>query len=440
MTTRVRLLLSFLTALATIFLVNCGGSYSCQVSFGGSCTPSGSGISSTGGGGTGGSGGGGGGGGGGGSAPTAFAYAVDQKGTFDGYELNATAGTFGAISGYQAPTIPVTDPSVGVVVAQEQFVYAAFPTTGQIYGWSIDSTSGALTPVSGSPYTAAYLGFVGDSEYNQLDMITNPAGTLLFIGDAGNAEIWVYQIGSAGALTPVPGSPFSTGTFQPWNMTTDGQGKYLYATFAIGLHEGLSVAAYSIGTGSSAGTLAPVVGSPFSFPMWAVQGEPSGNYLIGITGKTIASGASADDKNLYVFSIEPSGANAGAISPVTNSPFATVYAPFNIAVQPDASNGEFVYSFGVNDSSTGYNPVEGYAINTTTGALAAITGSPFSGVTASLWGQFDQNGTYLFFYGDSSNSAQLGVIDAATGVGTLTEALSPAPLATPGYWAVTDPK
>ena len=124
-------------------------------------------------------------------------------------------------------------------------------------------------------------------------MITNPAGTLLFVADAGNDEIWVYEIALAtsttpGALTLAPNSPFSTGTFQPWNMTTDGLGKYLYVTSITADHQGLGIAAYSIGTGASEGTLWPVNGQSILFyylayNMWAVQGEPTGTFLIGTT-------------------------------------------------------------------------------------------------------------------------------------------------------------
>lgn len=442
---QVRVLLSVLVALALMFLAACGGSYNCAVTFGSSsCTPSGSGFG--GGSGTGGTGGGGGGGGG----ATAFAYAVDQNGFMDAFELNAGAGTFAPISGYNAPAIPPTDPSIGVVVAQQQFLYSAFASTGQIYGWSVNKTSGALTAISGSPYSVSYLGFVGVSGFNQLSMITNPAGTLLFVADAGNDEIWVYEIGLAsgstpGVLMPVPNSPFSTGTFQPWNMTTDGLGKYLYATSITADHQGLGIAAYSIGTGSSEGTLAPVLGSPFfstqsvAYNMWAVQGDPTGTFLIGTTGETIATDAPADDKNLYVYYIEQSGTAPGSIQPVANSPFATTYTPFNIAVQPVAANGDFVYSFGVSDGGA-YTPTEGYLLNTTTGALTALVGlSPFSGVTSSLFGQFDQSGDYLFFYGDSA-VPQLGVLDAAAGTGALTEPIPAISIVIPGYWAVTDPQ
>jgi len=56
---------------------------------------------------------------------TAFAFAVDQNGTVDGFTLNSGAGTFGFTSGFVAPVIPANDPGVGMVVAQKKFVYAA---------------------------------------------------------------------------------------------------------------------------------------------------------------------------------------------------------------------------------------------------------------------------------------------------------------------------
>ena len=118
---QVRVLLSVLVALALMFLAGCGGSYNCAVTFGSSsCTPSGSGFG--GGSGTGGTGG----GGGGGGAAVAFAYAVDQNGFMDGFELSASAATFAPINGFESPAVPPTDPSVGVVVAQQQFLYTAF--------------------------------------------------------------------------------------------------------------------------------------------------------------------------------------------------------------------------------------------------------------------------------------------------------------------------
>ena len=49
--------------------------------------------------------------------------------------------------------------------------------------------------------------------------------------------------------------------------------------------------------------------------MWQVQGEPTGKYLIGTTGQSVAVNG-IDNDNLYVFGITTSGANAGAITQI----------------------------------------------------------------------------------------------------------------------------
>jgi hypothetical protein len=432
MTIRARVLLSLLTVLATMFLVNCRD-YSCG-GFGAlPCT------SSTGTGGTGPFG-----GSGGGSKPTAFAFAVDDTGTIDGYTLNTTAGTFAATAGYTAPVVPPNDGGVGMVVAQEQFLYAGFGSVGALYAWSIDPTTGDLTAISGSPYAAPFLSAYGLG-VGQANMITNPAGTLLFISDTLQNEIYVYTIGSGGALTLVTGSPFLV-PFGPMNLATDGLGKYLYAIDGnFNTHTGVAIAAYVIGSGTSLGTLTPVAGSPFvgaNYSMWQLNGEPTGQYLIGTSGNSVVK-SGVDDDHLYVFSISQSGTNAGAIAPVTGSPFVTQYSPFSIAVQSN-SNGNLLYSFSFNDTASAFNAVEGYAISST-GTLTADTNSPFGGVAEGSWGQFDQSGTLLFVYSSYTNEStgdvitQLGPLDVGTG-GALTQPIFTLTLATPGFWVVTDPQ
>lgn len=425
MALKARAFLGVLAVLASMFLAACGGSYTCQVTFGSSsCTPSGS--SGTGSG-TGGS------GGGGGTAST-FVFAIDQGGTIDGYTLNDSAGTFQATSNYTAPTVPANDGGRGLVVANEQFLYAGFGDTETIYGWSIGS-SGGLTALSGSPYAASFMSSVGIG-YGTSSMITNPAGTFLFFAST-LGEIFVYQIGSDGSLTAVTESPFAAG-ISPVNLATDGLGKYLYATAGNSNHLGTAVAAFSIG---STGALTPVTGSPFlTLPMWQVQGEPTGNFLIGTTGQS--AGVNGSDNNfLYVYSIQQTGANAGALTAVANSPFATQYSPYSIAVQPDAG-GNLVYSFGLNDDLTGFNPPEAFSINATTGALSEISGSPFSNAAEGTWGQFDQSGTVLFLWGEVNSSGTLSYplsgLEVASD-GSLTQPTSTLDLASLGFWAVTDP-
>jgi 6-phosphogluconolactonase (cycloisomerase 2 family) len=424
-----RVLLSALALLAMMFLAACGGGYNCQVTFGSStCTPSGGGVTL---------GGGGGGGGGGGNGIAAFVFAVDTtNAAIDGYTLNTTAGTLALTNGYLAPTIPTNSGGVGMVVAQEQFLYVGFGITDQIYGWTISST-GTLTAISGSPFSAPYLSnYVGT--VGQAEMITNPLGTMLFVSDTSQGEIYAYTIGSGGVLAAATGSPFSLPSgFLPMNLTTDGLGNYLYAINGNSTtHTGSEIAAFAI----SGGVLTPVVGSPFAFPMWQVEGDPTGQFLIGTSGKTVFYDGT-DDDNLYVFNITPSGASAGALTQIAVVP--TVYSPFSIATQSN-SGGNLVYSFGFNDTDTGFNPIEGYSINSTTGALQVLSGSPFSEVGDGSWGQFDQSGDFLMVYSSYLNpstdtvATQLAPLDLSS-AGALTQPVATLTLVTPGFWVVTDP-
>jgi hypothetical protein len=427
MTMKLRILLILTVALGQMFWTSCGH-YSCTDTF----SPN---NCSTGGGGGGGIGTGG--GGGGGSGASAFAFAVDQTlGSIDGYTLNATNSTFQATSNYIAPTIPTGDPGVGVVVVQKQFLYAVFATENQIYGWSINS-SGSLTTLAGFPVspTPTLTGSIPITTYHQVSVITNPTGTLMFIAQPELSQILVFQISSTGDLTEGP--PVSTGADFPMNLGMDGLGKYLYVTEDPNLttHTATKTAAYVIG---ATGTLAAVPGSPFAFPMWEVQGDLSGAYLIGISGNSVAL-SGADDDNIYVFAITQTGTAAGALTAVAGSPFVTTYSPFNLAVNPF---GEFAYTFSVNPSDTGNNPTEGFALNQGTGAMTVVSGSPFANLYTGGNGQFDQSGAYLFSHsGDLSLATTVELAPLVTSTtGGLTQPFSNVLLNTSGYWAVTDPQ
>lgn len=451
-----RVLVSLPTLLALLLLASCSGAPGCpQTGFGSSsaCSPGGTGTFGNGGGG---------GGGGGGATPAAFVYAADQiggangtgaNGTIDGYDLSTSAGTFVALSNYTAPRVPANAPGVAMVVVNKQYLYAIFQITQQIYGYSISPSNGALTALNGFPLTQAF--DITNASYNQYNVTTDPGGNFLFVSatNAFPAGIYVYSINSStGALTQVTGSPFQTpSNFAPGNLTTDGLGKYLYVCESLDDHNGGDILAYSINT--STGFLTSLTGSPFSFStipgMWELQGDASGRYLIGTSGETAAI-LGSDDLHLYVFSIQQTGANAGAITQASGSPITTTYSPFTIAMQPPSSNGEFVYSFSVTDTANGYNPIEGFSLDPNTGVLTELSNSPFNNLANGPWGQFDQSGSNLVVYNDNNtdsidellyiqgSQAQLIPL-AVDSSGNLTQPISAATLVTEGWWTITDP-
>jgi DNA-binding beta-propeller fold protein YncE len=88
----------------------------------------------------------------------------------------------------------------------------------------------------------------------------DPRGEFVYVANTERISdnVSAYSIGKNGALTPVPGSPFATGSF-PTSVAVDPRGEFVYVTnTGIG---GNNVSAYSIGKN---GTLTPVPGSPFA--------------------------------------------------------------------------------------------------------------------------------------------------------------------------------
>ncbi len=420
---RVQAILTLIVAMAVMGLASCDH-YNCNsgATFGDTtCSGTGTGT------------------GGNGSATAAFVFLANSEnvagGTVDGYTLNTILGTLSATPNYTPPSIPGNDAGMGMVVAQKQYLYTAYSTgsPGEIFGWTI-SAEGLLTAMT--PVTGQFLNAATKLPSAPQRIITNPAGTLLFLADSIQDEIFVYQIGTGGTLTEVPGTPIPVG-FAPGNLATDGQGNFLYATDGGNTHTGTQIAAFTIGgTGTSFGTLTPVTGSPFTgtgFDMWQVQGEPTGKFLIGTTGRSLSVNA-VDDDNLYVFSIaQPGTPSAGAITLVTTSP--TQHSPMSVAVQ---TNGNLVYSFGFNDGANGFNPAEGYILSST-GTLTAVGGSPFTDAGIGDVGQFDQSGQYIFVYGGVGNVNTVYQMTALSVVGGVpSDPLTT--LAFGGLWVATDPQ
>jgi hypothetical protein len=324
----------------------------------------------------------------------------------------------------------VSEPGVGMVEVNAKFIYTLFQPDNLVYGYTFDTSSGALTAISGFPVSLPLS--VPAVGFNQYNITSDPSGKFLFIADTFADQVYVFSIGASGTLVAVAGSPFTT-PLEPGNLTTDGLGKYLYICEDTSFHTGLAVMAYAIG---SDGSLTAVQGSPFAFHMWQLQPDSSGVYLYGTTGNTL-SVTGADDNHLYLFSITQSGASAGALVQVGTG-FSTTYSPFNIAAQPGTEN---VYSFSFNDTATGYNPVEGFTWSSSGGTLSAISGSPFSNLSTGHWGQFSDSGNFLFVYSSvvsgSGTTTQLGPLTVDTN-GGLTQPIAGTTLVTPGYWVVTD--
>lgn len=116
---------------------------------------------------------------------------------------------------------------------------------GVICAYTMDSSTGALAEVAGSP-------FPGGAEALTLD----PTGTLLFAAAADGVA--VFRISASGALTPVGSNSFGIFGASAAAVAVDPAGKFLYAG-SVGARS--LVFAHAID--AATGTLTQIGASPF---------------------------------------------------------------------------------------------------------------------------------------------------------------------------------
>ena len=137
-----------------------------------------------------------------------------------------------------------------------KFLYVSLGGTAnannQVAAFTVNSSTGALTPIAGSPVT------VGRDPQG---LAVTPDGKFLFIANFLDNTISAFSIDAAsGVLTPITGSPF-TANNAPSRVVIDPSGKFLDVTNNVG--GDISVFTINASTNASTGLLSPIGGSPF---------------------------------------------------------------------------------------------------------------------------------------------------------------------------------
>ena len=134
------------------------------------------------------------------------------------------------------------------------FAYVANYTSNDVSAYTIDGITGTLMPVAGSPF------FAGNFPAR---ITVDPTGRFAYVTDRSlnptnirNVRAYIID-GTTGALTPVVGSPFPSGGRGAISVTVDPSAQFAYVTN----FESSSVSAFTID--GTTGALTPVVGSPF---------------------------------------------------------------------------------------------------------------------------------------------------------------------------------
>ncbi len=281
-----------------------------------------------------------------------FVYASDfALEAVDGYATSAN-GTLSAIAGSPF-AVPGTATLTAIAIDPAgKFLYAAGNTApggpGIVAVFSINSSTGELTPVAGSPFAAGIA---------PLQLAVGPSGEFLYVSDL-DGGVLPFSI-SSGVLTPIAG-PFSGGQ----GLAISSNGQYLYS---IGITD--EVWAFTIDSGT--GGLTPVAGSPF-FDSVGTGGftgsiaiDPSGTFLY------VYNTIGAAETTISGFSID---SGTGALSPVSGSPFNAGPTTFYTASMSIDPTGKFLYA----SCSDGGCGILAFSKDATTGVLTPLAGSPFN--------------------------------------------------------------
>lgn len=333
-----------------------------------------------------------------------FLYATPTSGNeVAAFSIDPASGQLTAVASIAGPNIgvPAVDPTGNFLYVSDTYY------NDQVYGYSINPKTGALSNLPGSPFvfettsgTGVFFGIaihpsgkflyydhgltvgIGNAQIDGstgalssgsflfvpattqiLGAAFDPAGKFLFAGNhsdpLGN-DFLVFNVDpNSGSLTQVPGSPFTLdANSEPYGIAVHPSGALLYAALADSLSSQTSgIAAMTIDP--STGTLSWVPGSPFSAGIGFahIAMNPLGSFLYAIT---------STDNNVYALAINQ---QSGILTPVSGSPFPAGRVPLALAFDP---LGQFLMVGNSADST-----ISVFLVNPSSGMLTPVPGSPF---------------------------------------------------------------
>jgi hypothetical protein len=337
------------------------------------------------------------------SAPTGFLYALSQQNGSSnqiyGFSVNETTGALTLLPGF-----PLASGGNGINSSPNEQL-AIDTTNHRLYtlndgsdlatAFAIDPVTGALTAMPFSPIALAA------GSWNTVAV--HPGGSPLVVGDASN-NVKSFTI-TSGAAVQAAGSPYSTGSASPLASIFSRDGMYYY----VGGGSSPSFAGFSANSGN--GVLTPLAGSPFN---------TSGGALTPVAYATDSQGrlflATVSNPGLQIFTT-----SSGVPTPVSGNPFASgLTLPIKGILHP---NEQFYF---VADEAG--NQVGSYRISgaNAASALTPVTGSPF-GSSGSLTNTLAMNQSGMFLFAGNGNSRNITKYNVNPASGLLSNLVVQAP-------------
>jgi 6-phosphogluconolactonase (cycloisomerase 2 family) len=335
-----------------------------------------------------------------------FLMAVDGNNGMGGnnvnvFPVNSTTGALGAPVSGSPFNMGLTDGMTLAVHPNGRFVYAADGVDGSIHSWSVNETTGVPTQIaapvineSGSFFEPCCAAEDADTHV----LTITPNGNFLFSSN-NDATVGAYKINTDGSLAHVADVNLA-GACDTGGI--DANDSFVWVTDSCNFNNGtgpwnvwtMSIGATGALTNANSAALSGVDGW-----LWSVQVNPVSNFVyVGDEG----GGA-----QLYSFSMLPATGALTQLGPQLVELNSSDVR--DIAHSPD---GKFFYT---SDDDT---VVHAFSVDTTTGVIAELAGSPYIGGA----GQIVADVTGKFVYvGDNEDTGQvIGYTrDATTGALTL---------------------
>jgi 6-phosphogluconolactonase (cycloisomerase 2 family) len=239
----------------------------------------------------------------------------------------------------------------------QNFVYVESndPAGNAIFAFARNNADGSLTPLPGSPFSTGGLGITFTTALGPFDsdqeIIVNSAHTLLFAVNGGSDTIAVFKINTNGSLTPVAGSPFPSGGSNPVSLGLSNDDVLVVVNQDQDPgHPGLFLSNYTSFHVSPQGQLTPVPNSTISLDL----GSSPSQALISPDG-SLVFGAEFLGGLLRTLQIETNGrliqAEAQPLPPAEFAQTGAPAQPLGLAVHPTQNllyvNFLFINQIGV---------------------------------------------------------------------------------------------
>jgi 6-phosphogluconolactonase (cycloisomerase 2 family) len=277
-----------------------------------------------------------------------FLYAANSGDGPPGDISLFTVSTTGVITEVTPRTNVGSTPTVLAMDSAGSFLYVGNAGSGSISAFSIDSGTGALTEVAGSPFQIGL---------PALSMKVAPSGSVLYVTIGGNpGVIEAFNLTQGVLSASVPGSPFLTGK-SPYGLVIAESGGFLYTANTLDN----SISKFTIGTDGSLTELSEI-GEQYSAPV-ALFIDKSGAFMYV---------ANQGSSNLAAYSI----GSDGSLSLLTNSPFGTGAGP-NSLVSDSSGKHLFVGS----QQASG---VQSFSLDASNGTLTSVATYSGGSTTSSI--------------------------------------------------------